>query len=102
MFRSIDHPQGPYVVPYWSYILKWSVKHFVISTGDVVAYRVSYARFFLCREVEFLYLPAQKTTLESLYARNPRCMYNQLGMGKVSLQHKSTILVVLLTHLSNT
>jgi hypothetical protein len=33
-------------------MLKWSVKHFAISTGGVVAYRVSYARCFLWREVD--------------------------------------------------
>jgi hypothetical protein len=56
MFRSINHHQGAYAVPCWSYILNWSVKHFVISTGDVLAYRVFYARCFLCREVETMYI----------------------------------------------
>jgi hypothetical protein len=43
MFRSTDHHQGAHVVPCWSHVkmLKWSVKHFVNSTGVVAAYRVS-------------------------------------------------------------
>jgi hypothetical protein len=32
MFRSSDHPQGAYIVPCYSYILKQSVNYFVIST----------------------------------------------------------------------
>jgi hypothetical protein len=52
MFRSIDHPREAYAVPCRSYMLKWSVKLIVISTGTGVEYRVSYARCFLCREVE--------------------------------------------------
>jgi hypothetical protein len=59
-------------------MLKLSVKHFAISTGDVVAYRVSHARCFVRRQVDELVTVGVK---ECLLCFRINTIYNSAFVG---------------------